>query len=139
VAVLSVHIEGGKRFHSGVLIDITGDAGDLRITNTSAFGGVNEGYQVSGGQAGDTASHTLPLPESYVRFPETGLATGIAEVGDLFIAYAEDVANGTTTVPTFADAVWLQNLFTQFIESQETGRRVTVPAPTSKEIGVQAI
>lgn len=126
-AVLSVHIEGGKRFHSGVLIDITGDGGDLRITNTSAFGGVNEGYQVSGGQACDEAAQALPLPESYVQFPEDGLATGIAEVGDLFIAYAADLANGSTTAPTFADAVWLQNLFTQFIESQETGRRVTVP------------
>ena len=41
-AVLSVHIEGGKRNGSGVQIDITGDQGALRITNRSAFGGGGE-------------------------------------------------------------------------------------------------
>jgi hypothetical protein len=40
--LFSIHIEGGKLSGSGVQIDITGDAGDLKITNTSAFGGVDE-------------------------------------------------------------------------------------------------
>jgi len=37
-AVFAVHIEGGKHHGTGVQIDITGDDGDLQITNTSAFG-----------------------------------------------------------------------------------------------------
>jgi hypothetical protein len=41
--VFAVHIEGGKHHGTGVQIDITGDDGDLQITNTSAFGGVGEG------------------------------------------------------------------------------------------------
>jgi hypothetical protein len=52
--VLSVHIEGGKRNGSGVQIDITGDAGDLSITNTSAFGDVGDDYLVRGAH-GDKA------------------------------------------------------------------------------------
>jgi len=41
-AVFAVHIEGGKHHGTGVQIDITGDDGDLQITNTSAFGDVRE-------------------------------------------------------------------------------------------------
>lgn len=36
-AVVTVQIEGGKRNGSGVEIQITGDEGDLKIANTSAF------------------------------------------------------------------------------------------------------
>ena len=46
--LFSIHIEGGKLSGSGVQIDITGDAGDLKITNTSAFGGVDEDFIVTG-------------------------------------------------------------------------------------------
>lgn len=52
-AVLSVHIEGGKRNGSGVQIDITGDEGDIRIANTSAFGGVGDDYVIQGAKGND--------------------------------------------------------------------------------------
>ncbi|WP_354679260.1 Gfo/Idh/MocA family protein [Cupriavidus plantarum] len=47
-AVVSVHLEAGKRNGRGVRVDITGDEGDLRVTNTSAFGGVGDDYRIEG-------------------------------------------------------------------------------------------
>jgi len=124
--VLSVHIEGGKQFGSGVQIDITGTAGDLRISNTSAYGGVNENYQVEGGHEGDTVMAPLPIPAQYDRLPESDLPTGIAELGELYLTHAEDVVNGTSRAPGFDHAVWLQGVFTQIDTSQRTGQRMTV-------------
>jgi predicted dehydrogenase len=124
--VLSVHIEGGKQFGSGVQIDITGTAGDLRISNTSAYGGVNENYQVEGGHEGDTVMAPLPIPAQYDRLPESDLPTGIAELGELYLTHAEDVVNGTSRAPGFDHAVWLQGVFAQIDTSQRTGQRMTV-------------
>jgi hypothetical protein len=69
-AVLSVHIEGDKRNGSGVQIDITGDAGDLRITNVSAFGTVGEDYIVEGASGGNLQLQKLEIPASYNWLPE---------------------------------------------------------------------
>ena len=58
-AVLSVHIEGGKRNGSGVQIDITGDEGDIRISNTSAFGDVGDDYVIEGAHGDNIPLQTL--------------------------------------------------------------------------------
>jgi predicted dehydrogenase len=131
--LFSIHIEGGKLSGSGVQIDITGDAGDLKITNTSAFGGVDEDFIVTGAQ-GDSAApgyssrplEHLPIPAKYEWFPRAGLQTGAAELGDLYVALSRDLASGTQVVPTFHDAVWQQQLFEQIQDSSETGKRINL-------------
>ena len=68
--LFSIHIEGGKLSGSGVQIDITGDAGDIKITNTSAFGGVDEDFIVTGGKGDSSGAmygtarplENLPIP-----------------------------------------------------------------------------
>jgi hypothetical protein len=75
-AVLSVDIEGGKRNGSGVQIDITGDAGDLRITNTSAFGDVGDDYVVEGVRGDNLPLQKLESPASYNWLPESSLPSG---------------------------------------------------------------
>jgi len=62
--LFSIHIEGGKLSGSGVQIDITGDAGDLKITNTSAFGGVDEDFIVTGAQGDSKPLEHLPILRS---------------------------------------------------------------------------
>ncbi|HWT35730.1 MAG TPA: Gfo/Idh/MocA family oxidoreductase, partial [Paraburkholderia sp.] len=62
-AVVSVHIEGGKRNGSGVQIDITGTEGDLRITNASAFGDVGDDYEVLGAHGDKLPLERLDVPE----------------------------------------------------------------------------
>src|SRR6476469_10139256 len=90
--LFSIHIEGGKLSGSGVQIDITGDAGDLKITNTSAFGGVDEDFIVTGAK-GDSRElliptysgrplENLPIPAEYEWFTRAGLQKGVAELGE---------------------------------------------------------
>src|SRR5260370_3336409 len=82
-AVFAVHIEGGKHHGTGVQIDITGDDGDLRITNTSAFGDVGEEYNLSGARVADTNIAPLAVPASYTCLPPSDLPTSVLERADL--------------------------------------------------------
>ena len=60
--LFSIHIEGGKLSGSGVQIDITGDAGDVKITNISAFGEVDEDFIVTGAQGDSKPFGPSPNP-----------------------------------------------------------------------------
>jgi predicted dehydrogenase len=115
-AVVSVHIEGGKRNGSGVQIDITGTEGDLRITNASAFGDVGDDYEIFGAHGDKQPLERLQVPPDYQRLPQSALPSAVLELAELYWAYAHDVENGTHTAPTFADAVRMHRL----IESAQT-------------------
>ena len=123
-AVLSVHIEGGKRNGSGVQIDITGDGGDLRITNTSAFGDVGDDYRIEGAHGDDLPLAPIPVPASYNWLPESGLPSAVLELANLYAAFARDLADGTHTAPDFADAVWMHKLIETFAASSASGERL---------------
>ena len=125
-AVLSVHVEGGKRNGSGVQIDITGDQGDLRITNTSAFGGAGDAYIVEGAHGDDRPLEKLEVPVSYNGLPASDLPPAVLELAELYAAHARDVAEGTHDAPSFEDAVWLHDLFELFEASSRDGRRMAV-------------
>ncbi|MVV49346.1 gfo/Idh/MocA family oxidoreductase [Pseudomonas sp. PB120] len=109
-AVVSVHIEGGKRNGSGVQIDITGDEGDLKITNRSAFGDVGDDYVIEGAHGDNLALEVLPLPEQYLRLPASTLPSAVLELAELYHVYAQDVAEGTRAAATFDDALRLHRL-----------------------------
>lgn len=123
-AVVSVHIEGGKRNGSGVQIDITGDQGDLRITNKSAFGDVGDDYQIEGAHGDNVPLQLMPVPASYDVVPPSGLPSAVLELAELYAAYAADVANGTQTAPTFEAAVRMHELLDAVTESTRSGNRV---------------
>jgi predicted dehydrogenase len=122
-AVLTVQIEGGKRNGSGVQIDITGDQGDLRITNRSAFGDVGDDYVVEGAHGDNLPLAKLEIPPCYNWLPDSGLPSAVLELANLYAAFARDVAEGTGTVPSFGDAVWLHRLFDQIEASTKSGER----------------
>lgn len=126
-AVISVHLEGGKRNGSGVQIDITGDAGDLRITNDSAFGGVGDDYVVTGAQGGAGRLQSLEVPPGLHPIFAKGLPSSVAELAGLYAAFAQDLAEGTETAPTFDDAVWMHRFLQDVEYSSRSGQRVTVP------------
>src|SRR5260370_25377241 len=109
-AVFAGHIEGGKHHGTGVQIDITGDDGDLQITNTSAFGDVGEEYNLFGARVGDTEMAPLAVPASYNWLPPSDLPSGVLELADLFEVHSRDLASGSRTVPSFEDARFLQRL-----------------------------
>jgi len=106
-AVVSIHVEAGKRNGAGVQIDITGDEGDLRIVNTSAFGDVGDDYRIFGARGEAQPLVELPVPKTDDRIPESALPSAVLELAELYAAYASDVATGGHTAPVFEDAVVL--------------------------------
>ena len=126
-AVLSVHIEGGKRNGSGVQIDITGTEGDLRVTNASAFGDVGDDYILEGAHGDNLPLTRLDIPASYDWLPPSPLPSAVLELANLYAAFARG-DEGMDGAPTFEDAVWLHRLFDAFELSSGKGIRVPVDA-----------
>jgi predicted dehydrogenase len=122
--VFSVHIEGGKRNGSGVQIDITGDEGDLKITNTSAFGGEADNYIITGAHGDNLPLEVLEVPESYNWLPPSSLPSAVLELANLYAAHARDVREGTHEAPTFATAIRMHELLDLVEASTELGERV---------------
>ncbi|SAL11104.1 oxidoreductase [Caballeronia peredens] len=127
-AVVSVHIEGGKRNGSGVQIDFTGTEGDLRITNASAFGDVGDDYEIHGAHGDKQPLVRLPVPQRYHRLPDSNLPSAVLELAELYWAFAHDVAHGTHTAPTFADAVRMHDFIDRAQASYASRRFVETNA-----------
>lgn len=125
-AVISVHIEGGKRNNSGVQLDITGDAGDLKITNVSAFGGVGEDYIIKGAHGDNIPMETLTIPDSYHWIVQPEMGSGALELTNLYYAFAADVKNSKHKAPTFEDAVKMHKFFDLMNQSSTKGIRVNL-------------
>lgn len=125
-AVLSVHIEGGKRNGSGVQIDISGHAGDLRISNTSAFGDIGDDYLIEGAHGDKLPMERLVVPASYDRVPVAELPSAVLELAELYVAFARDLSEGTHTAPTFDDAVRMHKLIDATVASTQTGQFITL-------------
>jgi predicted dehydrogenase len=123
-AILSVHVEGGKRNGSGVQLDITGDEGDLKVTNVSAFGGVGQEYIITGAHGDNQPMETLTVPDSYQWIPASDLASAAAELAHLYAAYANDIKNGTHTARTFEDGLWMHQFMDAVSVSSLTGQTV---------------
>jgi hypothetical protein len=66
---VTAHIEGGKQHGTGVQIDITGTAGDLRITNRSAFGGIGDDYLIEGASYEAASLQPMPIPAGHDPLP----------------------------------------------------------------------
>jgi len=130
-AVLTVHIEGGKRNGSGVQIDVTGDEGDIRIINGSAFGDVGDDYQVTGAHGDNLPMASLPVPGHYDSLPPSDLPSAVLELAHLYAAFAHDVAHGTHTAPTFADAVRMHELIEAAERSSLSGTRIRLDEAAS--------
>lgn len=123
-AVLSVHLEAGKRNNFGVQIDLTGTEGDLRITNATSFG---PSTNVVEGARGDAQPlQVLPVPAHYDWLPENELGGSVGELAHLYAAYARDVREGTQLAPSFADAVRMHQAIDQILAADSSGQRVAL-------------
>jgi predicted dehydrogenase len=120
----SAHVEGGKYHGTSVQIEITGTDGDLRITNGNAFGELN--YTIEGAKANDTALEVMPVPPELDWIPPSSLAPSVAELGQLYAAYARDLCEGTQVAPTFEDALRLHRLFDTLTASMASGQRIAL-------------
>jgi predicted dehydrogenase len=118
-AVFSGHFESGKRNGSDIACVITGTEGDLALS---------QDLTLSGAQGDGEALTPLPIPERYSWLPSTDLPLQAQEVGNLYVAFARDLAEGTRLAPDFGDALKLHRLLDTFVAASTTGRRQTVSA-----------
>jgi predicted dehydrogenase len=121
-AVLTVHIEAGKRNNFGVQLDITGSKGDLKISNTTSFGDAFNRIEIARGDGEPLIG--LAIPAEYEWLPPSELGASVVELANLYSAHARDVETGSTVGPTFADAVHMHELMDEIVESDRTGQRV---------------
>jgi predicted dehydrogenase len=121
-AVLSVHLEAGKRNNFGVQLDITGSEGDLRISNSTSVG---DAFNRIEGARGDAQPLTdLPIPDRYQWLPPGQFGSSVLELTHLYSAHARDVSTGSTLATSFADALDMHRLIDQIKQSSASGMRV---------------
>ncbi|MFS2140064.1 Gfo/Idh/MocA family protein [Duganella sp. Dugasp56] len=123
-AVLSAHIEAGKRNNYGMQLDLTGSEGDLKIWNSTSFG---DAFNIIEGARGDDQPmKVLPVPELYNWLPKSELGGSQLELANLYAAYARDVADGTRLAPNYADALVMHDLMDKIEVSNRSGTRVAL-------------
>jgi len=123
-AVLSVHIEAGKRNNFGVQLDLTGSEGDLKMSNRTSFGDAFNRIEAARGNA--QAMQVLPVPEQYNWLPPSELGASVLELANLYAAYARDLKEGSSLAPTFADALKMHDLIGKIVASDRSGQRVNL-------------
>lgn len=101
-AVASVHYRGGFPRGTGLLWEINGTDGDIRVSGDGGHLQIVD-VRVEGSSRSDEALRPLPVPDSYFGTPlREGPALNVAE---FYLRLAQDLRNGTTICPTFEDAV----------------------------------
>jgi len=121
-AVLTAHIEAGKRNNYGMQLDLTGTKGDIKLWNTTSFG--NAFNMIEGAQGDSQPMYMLKVPPRYNWLPETDLGGSQRELANLYAAYASDLRDGTHLAPTFADALRMHELIDAIEKSNREGVRV---------------
>src|SRR5438309_1451245 len=124
-AIASVHIREAVAGGTEFLWEINGTDGTLRITADAAY---PEIYPLTvAGAHGRTEPAKLAVPAALTqKWPAlTGLEGAPAyNVGRVYAAFAEDIENGTHTVPDFADAVRRHEVIAAIERSAASGERV---------------
>src|SRR5205807_7622211 len=105
-AIASVHVREAVAGGTGFLWEINGTDGTLRITADAAY---PEIYPLTvAGARGRNEPIELAVPAALIeKWPSLTSLEGAPafNVGRAYAAFAADIANGTHTVPDFADAV----------------------------------
>jgi len=124
-ATASVHVREAVAGGIGFLWEINGTDGILRITAEAAVPGIFP--MIVAGAQGRNEPAELAVPTALTeKWPTlTGLAGAPAfNVGCAYAAFAADIANGTHTVPDFADAVRRHEVIAAIERSAALAERV---------------
>jgi len=117
-ALFSIQIEGAQRHRTGLLIDITGTEGILRITNPRAFENKDDNT-IEGVNGDGTSLSPLPVPAEYRPLANSGLDVSQQDVAYLYKAYAQDRKHGTSEASNFKDAVLAHRVIDQMFHTSE--------------------
>src|SRR5437870_490839 len=124
-ATASIHVREAVAGGIGSQSEMNGRGGTLRITAEAAVPGIFP--MIVAGAQGRNEPAELAVPTALTeKWPTlTGLAGAPAfNVGCAYAAFAADIANGTHTVPDFADAVRRHEVIAAIERSAASGERV---------------
>jgi predicted dehydrogenase len=130
-ASASIHIREAVAGGTGFLWEINGTQGTLRVTADAAYPEIFP-LIVAGARGADRFEElAVPAPLTQQRPTLARLAgTPADNVGRAYAAFAADIADGTHTVPDFADAVQRHELIAAIELSAASGERLQgLPAP----------
>jgi predicted dehydrogenase len=124
-ATASIHVREAVAGGIGFLWEINGTDGTLRITADAAL---PEIFPLTvAGARGPGEPVELPIPSALTKkWPALASLEGAPayNVGRAYAAFAADIANGTHTVPDFADAVRRHEVLAAIEKSAASGERV---------------
>lgn len=122
-APLALHYQGGSpRGTHGLVWDIHGSDGDIRVTGNPSGHAQMVPLTLAGGRGSDDGLQPIEVPAGYRTGPDDVIPGNVAR---LWARMADDLRDDTSTAPTFDDAVALHRLIAA-IESA-TDRGVEVP------------
>jgi len=124
-ATASIHIREAVAGGTGFLWEINGSDGTLRITADAAVPGIFP--MTVAGAHGRNEPAELAVPTALTqKWPALTALEGAPafNVGRAYAAFAADIANGTHTVPDFADAVRRHEVIAAIERSAASGKRV---------------
>ena len=124
-ATASVHVREAVAGGTGFLWEINGTDGTLRITAAAAQPQIFP-LTVAGAKGRKEAAE-LAVPAALIQtWPALASLEGAPadNVGRAYAAFAADMANGTHTVPDFADAVRRHEVIAAIESSASSGERV---------------
>ncbi|WP_438015379.1 Gfo/Idh/MocA family oxidoreductase [Sorangium sp. So ce315] len=114
-AVLSAHFETGKRNGPIMSCTFTGTEGDLVLSHD---------LSLSGARGDGQPLEPIPTPEHLSWTPRAGLSDDAHQMAHVYVAFAKDIAEGTSVAPTFRDALKLHRLVDTIAEASASGRRL---------------
>ena len=126
-ATASLHVREAVAGGIGFLWEINGTDGTLRITADAALPEIFP-LRVAGARGGAEPAE-LAVPAALTqKWPALTSLEGAPayNVGRAYAAFAADIANGTHTVPDFADAVRRHELIDAIERAAASGERVTI-------------
>jgi predicted dehydrogenase len=121
-APVSIHYRGGAaRGGDGLLWEINGTEGDIRVTGSSGHAQMTQ-LSLAGGRGDGKKLKPLDVPADLrIGWPDNVVSGNIARV---YARMAADLRDGTRTAPSFDDAVTLHRIIAAIEEAASDGRRV---------------
>ena len=125
-APLSLQLRGGLPRGSGLLWEINGTEGDLRITAAIEQAPVVNisPLRVEGGRKGQDGYIELEIPKTYYFGVEDAVVA--RNVAGIYRSMADDLRLGTHAAPSFDDALALHKVLSAIEQSGQSGQRVRV-------------
>lgn len=123
-AVAAIHYRGGSPRGTGLLWEIQGSEGDLRITGAGGHAQILD-LSISGARGGDRELMPLPVPERH-RWVPAGLTGPAVNVAQIYARFLDDLRDGTRTCPDFDDAVVRHRMLVAIEQAAAIGERVNL-------------